>query len=231
MSESFPRILKMLRKEKHISQREAADQLGVSQALLSHYEKGIRECKLDFVVKVADYYNVSCDYLLGRSPDKNGAQIMVEDIPDPEKTVDKKLRNSIMPTLNKKLLSNSLNILYDWLAKCNNKHLTSEVSAYLMLAFYKMFRIIYSSNDKNPVEMFSAPTELWDGVSDSAMFTAKANVSMLAGGKSYGKLQGIDDPELLLTTAEKISEEYPLYATSVTNVIQTAESRMDINKK
>ena len=67
MSESFPRILKMLRKEKHISQREAAEQLGVSQALLSHYEKGIRECKLDFVVKVADYYNVSCDYLLGIS--------------------------------------------------------------------------------------------------------------------------------------------------------------------
>ena len=59
----FNRIIKLLRKERGITQKQAAEDLGVSQALLSHYEKGIRECGLDFVVKVADYYNVSCDYL------------------------------------------------------------------------------------------------------------------------------------------------------------------------
>ena len=64
----FNRIIKLLRKERGITQKQAAEDLGVSQALLSHYEKGIRECGLDFVVKVADYYNVSCDYLLGRTP-------------------------------------------------------------------------------------------------------------------------------------------------------------------
>ena len=63
----FNRIIKLLRKERGITQKQAAEDLGVSQALLSHYEKGIRECGLDFVVRVADYYNVSCDYLLGRS--------------------------------------------------------------------------------------------------------------------------------------------------------------------
>ena len=51
----------MLRKEKGVTQRKAAEDLGVSQALLSHYEKGIRECGLDFVVRSADYYHVSCD--------------------------------------------------------------------------------------------------------------------------------------------------------------------------
>ena len=61
----FNRIIKLLRKERGITQKQAAEDLGVSQALLSHYEKGIRECGLDFVVRVADYYNVSCDYLLG----------------------------------------------------------------------------------------------------------------------------------------------------------------------
>ena len=64
---NFPRIISLLRKEAHISQKQAAAELGISQALLSHYEKGIRECGLDFVVRVADYYSVSCDYLLGRS--------------------------------------------------------------------------------------------------------------------------------------------------------------------
>ena len=57
----FPRIITLLRKEKGLSQKQAALELGVSQALLSHYEKGIRECGLDFAVKIADYYNVSCD--------------------------------------------------------------------------------------------------------------------------------------------------------------------------
>ena len=57
--------LASLRKEKNISQKEAAYKLGVSQALLSHYENGIRECRLDFVAKACDYYDVTADYLLG----------------------------------------------------------------------------------------------------------------------------------------------------------------------
>ena len=61
MNSDFPRILSLLRKERHISQKAAAADLGVAQALLSHYEKGKRECGLDFLVRVADYYNVSTD--------------------------------------------------------------------------------------------------------------------------------------------------------------------------
>ena len=70
MNADFSRILTLLRKEKGISQKTAAQQLGVSQALLSHYEKGIRECGLDFLVRCADFYGVSCDYLLGRSQER-----------------------------------------------------------------------------------------------------------------------------------------------------------------
>lgn len=55
-----------LRSQRGASQKEAAEALGISQALLSHYEKGIRECGLDFLLKAASYYDVSCDYLLGR---------------------------------------------------------------------------------------------------------------------------------------------------------------------
>ena len=71
MNQNFPRIITLLRKERGLSQKKAAESLEISQALLSHYEKGIRECGLDFVVKVADFYQVSCDYLLGRSPESN----------------------------------------------------------------------------------------------------------------------------------------------------------------
>lgn len=72
MEKSFPVILSELRKEKGISQKDAAAKLGISQALLSHYEKGIRECGQSFLVKAADFYGVTCDYLLGRSPSMQG---------------------------------------------------------------------------------------------------------------------------------------------------------------
>lgn len=72
MSADFALRLTDLRREKNLSQKEAASCLGVSQALLSHYEKGIRECKLDFLKKACDYYDVTADYLLGLSDNRQG---------------------------------------------------------------------------------------------------------------------------------------------------------------
>ena len=64
----FNRIIKLLRKERGITQKQAAEDLGVSQALLSHYENGAREPGLAFVCRACDYYGVSADFLLGRAP-------------------------------------------------------------------------------------------------------------------------------------------------------------------
>ncbi len=80
MDSNFPIILCELRKEKGLSQKDAAAQLGISQALLSHYEKGIRECGQSFLLRVADFYNVSTDYLLGRSKNRKNVQIWDTDI-------------------------------------------------------------------------------------------------------------------------------------------------------
>ena len=71
MNADFPRILTLLRKERGISQKMAAGDLGISQALLSHYEKGIREIPVDFLIRLAKLYNCSTDYLLGISNDRN----------------------------------------------------------------------------------------------------------------------------------------------------------------
>ena len=101
MNNNFPRIY-TTQERKRISQKQVAADLQISQALLSHYEKGIRECGLDFVVKVADYYGVSCDYLLGRTPDRNGATLTVEDLPEPDAAgKDNTYRGSLLPTLTK----------------------------------------------------------------------------------------------------------------------------------
>jgi len=70
MKSVFSRKLSRLRREAGCSQRQAASDLGISQALLSHYENGAREPKLEFVTRVCDYYNVSADHLLGRTEEK-----------------------------------------------------------------------------------------------------------------------------------------------------------------
>ncbi len=70
--ESFNERLVELRTEKGVSQKTAAIDLGVSQALLSHYEKGIREYSLSFLCKAAEYYGVSTDYILNRTSSRTG---------------------------------------------------------------------------------------------------------------------------------------------------------------
>ena len=88
MDRSFPVILSNLRKEKGMSQKEAAAKLGISQALLSHYEKGIRECGQSFLIKVADFYGVSCDYLLGRTKERNELDVLANEILSDNSSLD-----------------------------------------------------------------------------------------------------------------------------------------------
>ena len=229
MSE-FSRIITLLRKEKGITQKQAAEQLGVSQALLSHYEKGIRECGLDFVVRVADFYGVSCDYLLGRSPDRSGLTLSVEEIPNPETAKDGVFHGSVLPTFNKKLISNSLNILYDKLNSCPDKGLVSEISAYLMIAVYKMFRLLYNAGPKNASSLFGVRKSVYSGYADAAMHVAVANVEAILSGEDIGTGSSVKDTSAFSMTTEKLSKEYPLYATSLFNLIKTSEGRIDHKK-
>lgn len=72
MERIFSATLADLRRRNGYSQRKVAADLGISQALLSHYENGAREPGLSFVCKACEYYGVTADYLLGRSSDPMG---------------------------------------------------------------------------------------------------------------------------------------------------------------
>ena len=94
----FATRLNELRKDRKISQKQAAKDLGISQALLSHYENGVRECGLNFVVRAANYYNVSCDFLLGNSKSTISIDrsVKITDIPeDSEMTTDTIVRAAL----------------------------------------------------------------------------------------------------------------------------------------
>lgn len=227
MNSDFPRILTLLRKEKGISQKNAASQLMISQALLSHYEKGIRECGLEFLVRCADFYGVSCDYLLGRSPERQGTTLTLEDIPEPEQMGrENRSLGSILPTLNKKLVANTLNILFDLLAKSKNKSLIVEVSSFLMLSCYRMFRVIYSANPKNQEQMFHVPAHIADTYASAAMQMAQANASAIAKASPVLGMEPIEDNTELALSTEILAQNYPLFSSSLLNLIQNSEQRI-----
>lgn len=59
--------LKQLRKEKGISQLKLALDLNTNQNTISRYETGEREPSIKDLIRIADYFNISVDYLLGRT--------------------------------------------------------------------------------------------------------------------------------------------------------------------
>jgi transcriptional regulator with XRE-family HTH domain len=58
-----------LRMSRHMTQDELAAKLGISRAALSHYEKGRREPDYETLIKIADLFQVSLDYIMCRTDD------------------------------------------------------------------------------------------------------------------------------------------------------------------
>ena len=172
----FSRSLALLRREKGVSQREAARELGISQALLSHYENGVREPGLLFVRKACDYNHVSADFLLGRSMSRDGTTIGAEELYDASAEKGNVLRGSIVATLNKKLLVNSLDMLFDLLGRVGSKEAVTAASNYLGDAIYKMFRHLYRAPSTQNEGFFSIPANHFlAGCTDADMTYSEAD--------------------------------------------------------
>ena len=58
--------LEDLRVDHDLTQQDVADILGCKREVYRRYEKGTRTIPVDFLIKLADYYNVSIDYIVGR---------------------------------------------------------------------------------------------------------------------------------------------------------------------
>lgn len=62
--------IRNLREDLDLSQSKLAEYLGCSQVAYSYYEIGKRALPIDLLCKLADFYNCSTDYLLGRTDEK-----------------------------------------------------------------------------------------------------------------------------------------------------------------
>lgn len=66
---SFPARLISLRKLHNLTQRQLSIALGLSELAIQHYESQRRKPAFDILLTLADYFDVSLDYLVGRSDD------------------------------------------------------------------------------------------------------------------------------------------------------------------
>ena len=215
MNRDFPRIITLLRKERKLSQKQAAEELGVSQALLSHYEKGIRECGLDFVVRAAGFYNVSCDYLLGMTADRG--------TDDSGTSLNVVIKNP-MNSQNRRLVASSTDIIYDILAKAGNRRLTRAVHIYMMTGVYKLFRCIYSLVGSDTDGLFAVSEGLYCGYCTAVQEKLFADISDMCNENSGAYIgDKAEDP----MTAEALAENYPAEITALFSVINQAESNLN----
>ncbi len=226
MNTEFSRIITLLRKEKKLSQKRVASDLGISQALLSHYEKGIRECGLDFVVKTADYYNVSCDYLLGRTTERNGATITVEDNSN-KNSLSVNYGNELSQ-LNKKLIQNSTSLIFDIIEKSNSNSLNTAVTDHLMTSIYKIFRTLYTTNPQNPQAMFAIPKETYNSYTLAYQAIKEAEVISVSGSKGLNDVQPLPKENIPVLSQEILTGNYPKYSSSMLNLIKIVENSIKL---
>lgn len=59
--------LRDLREDRDLRQEDVAEILGISQTVYSRYERGFQALPVIHLLKLADYYKVSTDYILGRT--------------------------------------------------------------------------------------------------------------------------------------------------------------------
>lgn len=66
---SFSERLVLLRKERNLTQKQLAAEIELSELAIQHYESQRRKPAFDALISLADYFDVSLDYLVGRSDD------------------------------------------------------------------------------------------------------------------------------------------------------------------
>ena len=218
MNEDFSRTLALLRQEKEISQRQAAKELGVSQALLSHYENGVREPGLAFVRRACDYYHVSADYLLGRTLDRDGAVIDAQELYDASNEKEG-LRGSAAATLQKKLLVNTISLLFDMLGRSGSPAAVSAAGRYLSGALYQMYRILHrAAGGRDKVFSLGGTARSMDAVD------AEMRLARIAFAQEMDMLRD-DGAPLPAVDSAALADAYPALTQSLTQVLHNTEEQ------
>lgn len=218
-SSEFSRTLSLLRQERGVSQRTAAGDLGISQALLSHYENGIREPGLAFVVRACDYYHVSADFILGRTLSREGNMLSEQEVLSAAEPGNI-LQGSVLATLQSKLLSGAVGVLFGLLGKLGDKAAINGAAAYLGSGIYQLYRHLYRTAGANEAYFALDPAACTMGAADADQKLAETAYARALRAKAAQKAAF---PDL---SNQGLTEEYPGRSQSLTQVLSTADARL-----
>lgn len=222
MNTDFSRTLSLLRQERGLSQRQVAKELGISQALLSHYENGAREPGLAFVKKACDFYRVSADFLLGRTLSRDGTTIVDADtLYDAAQERDHILRGSVLATLSRKLLTNSVGVVFDLLGKTEDKDAIRAAANYLSAAVYQVYRDLYRVSPGSSEDFFS--------VSDRQFLTGLTRVDMTLSEAEYVAAleQAAREGKIQPMPHDGMTAAYPGAYQSLLQIVHSCGERMN----
>lgn len=215
----FSRTLSLLRQERGVSQRTAAGDLGISQALLSHYENGIREPGLAFVVKACDYYHVSADFILGRTLSRDGSMLTSEEVLNTAEPGNV-LQGSILATLQSKLLTGAVGVLFGLLGKLGDKSAINAAAAYLGSSVYQLYRHLYRAAGANEAYFALDPAGCTMGLSHADQ-KIQENIYARALREQVAKKAQFPD-----LAPDALAQGYPGRCQSLTQVLSTADARI-----
>ena len=217
MASEFSRTLSLLRKERGVSQRTAAGDLGISQALLSHYENGVREPGLAFVVKACDYYNVSADFILGRTLSREGSMLTAEEVLNAAEPGNI-LQGGVLATLQSKLISGAIGVLFGLLGKLGDKAAINAAAAYLGNGVYQLYRHLYREAGANEAYFALNADDCTMGMADAEMKLEESRYVRALKGQTGAF------PDL---SPEARAAAYPGRNQSLTQVLSSADARLN----
>ena len=197
MTPDLPRFLVTLRRERGLSQTNAARLLGVSQPTLSCYESGRRKCSLSFLKRTAEFYGVSCDLLLSVSPNRSFGER--SETREPCKAY---------PGCERVILS--------YAERVGESGFEKVIEDWFSLFYYKLFRVIFEKNEDNSKYFFS--------VGDT--YERDLLMKILESYKSlsdFGKQKSKKAPKISISS---LVEEYPDDYKSFIALIAHAEDLM-----
>jgi len=174
------------------------------------------------VVKACDYYGVSADYLLGRTLTRDGTTIGTEELYDISDEKDNSMRGSVLALLSKKLLVNSVGMLFDLLGKTGSREAIRAASNYLSTALYQVYRHLYHANPANNPDFFSvSQRHFMAGLADADLHMSEVELTdaLSAHVKEKGRMPEMDHAAL--------ARDYPVLYQSMLQLIHNSGERIN----
>lgn len=204
MKNTFGKNIAAMRHKNGWSQKDTAAKLGISQALLSHYEKGIRECGLEFLVTAANVFNCSVDSLLGLAEPVLEQKIDADNI-----SADLKMYSDF--SKGREDAVNTLSLLYSITARIGNPEICKDFNNIVQSEIFLLARV---AQDK----FFSKENFKEDMVSSLATANLVKAKSLAAINRTM-----VEENINVNLTKERVKEEYPVTSRSFYKLISYFE--------